>query len=78
LIREALKERNNWLIFRTFSALFKIILVTGATRLTLFGACPWLLYCAPLALALALGFPIARLWRWALATFGNYPLTVGT
>ena len=28
LIREALKERNNWLVFRTFSALFKIILIT--------------------------------------------------
>ena len=26
LIREALKERNNWLIFRTFSALFKLFL----------------------------------------------------
>src|SRR5262249_54830119 len=47
----------------------------GATRLTLFGACPWLSYSAPLALApympqrasrcsaLAPGFHIPRLWR---------------
>jgi len=42
----------------------------GATRLTLFGACPWLSYSAPLALSgfrfRALGavrFQIARLWR---------------
>src|ERR1041384_3070213 len=47
LIREALKERNNWSVFRTFSALFKIILVTRGDALR---ACHWLLYSAPLAL----------------------------
>src|ERR1051326_2354400 len=50
-------------------------LFPGATRLTLFGTCPWLSYSAPLALAyyqgrrasrcsaLAPGFHIPRLWR---------------
>ena len=36
----------------------------GATRLTLFGACPWLSYSAPLALVP--DFHISRLWRWCL------------
>jgi hypothetical protein len=51
---EALKERNNLtLIFRTFSAVFKIIpLLPGATRSAALHACPWLSYCAPLALVL--------------------------
>jgi len=40
------------LIFRTFSALFELFFQPGATRLTLFGACHWLLYFAPSALVL--------------------------
>src|ERR1051326_169181 len=40
------------------------MLLPGATRLTLFGACPWLSYSAPLALVP--DFHISRLWRWCL------------
>jgi len=38
----------------------RCVRLPGATRLTLFGACPWLSYCAPSALP---GFHIPRLRR---------------
>jgi hypothetical protein len=48
--REALKERNNSpSVFRTFSALFKLLLVTRGDALA--------------SLALAPGYHIPRLWR---------------
>jgi hypothetical protein len=51
---EALKERNNLtLIFRTFSARFKINPGNQGRRV-------------PLRFTLAPGFHIARLWRWYL------------
>jgi len=52
---EALKERNNsTLIFRTFSALFKIFLGTQGRRASRCSAlAPWLSYYAPSALGLA-------------------------
>jgi hypothetical protein len=57
----ALKVRN---INVNYSALSELhghyALLPGATRLTLFGACPWLSYFAPSALELAIIFaPLA-------------------
>src|ERR1051326_72152 len=49
------------LIFRTFSALSEYFVYPGATRSAALHACPWLSYCAPLALSP--GYHIARLWR---------------
>ena len=50
-MKKALKVRN---IIARYSAPSELhgayVLVQGATRLALLGACPWLLYCAPLAL----------------------------
>src|ERR1051326_3891111 len=40
-------------------------ILPGATRLTLFGACPWLSYSAPSALDR--GYHISRLRRWTVA-----------
>jgi hypothetical protein len=40
-------------IITLFQSYTVIALLPGATHLTLFGACPWLSYCASLALALA-------------------------
>src|SRR5689334_4924768 len=37
-------------LFRSFRALRSCALLPGTTRLTLFGACPWLSYSAPSAL----------------------------
>src|ERR1051326_657257 len=48
------------MVFRTFSAPFLNSLQPGATRSAALHACPWLSYCAPLALS---GFHIPRLWR---------------
>jgi hypothetical protein len=48
---EALKEQNKiGMVFRTFSALQIFMGGPGATRLAPLSACPWLSYCAPLAL----------------------------
>jgi hypothetical protein len=51
ILKRALKVRN---INRNYSALSELhrhfAHLPGATRLTLFGACPWLSYSAPLAL----------------------------
>jgi hypothetical protein len=38
-------------LFRSFRASPPLFSLPGATRLTLFGACPWLSYFAPVALA---------------------------
>jgi hypothetical protein len=49
--RRALKVRNINVNYPALSELRRNFgVVPGATRLTLFGACPWLSYCAPLAL----------------------------
>jgi len=74
IIFRARKARN---INGNYSALSELhghcAHLPGATRLTLFGACPWLSYSAPLALNPALifrafgaksGFHIPRLWRF--------------
>jgi hypothetical protein len=50
-ILRALKVRNINLNYSALSELQRhSALLPGATRLTLFGACPWLSYSAPLAL----------------------------
>ena len=74
ILNRARKARN---INGNYSALSELhghcAHLPGATRLTLFGACPWLSYSAPLALNPALifrafgaksGFHIPRLWRF--------------
>src|ERR1051325_5790908 len=48
------------LLFRTFSAPFKIFFVTRGDALR---ACPWLSYCAPSALAPGSHIPRLRRWR---------------
>src|SRR5262245_24723486 len=57
ILKRALKVRN---INVNYSALSELhghcALGPGATHLTLFGACPWLSYSAPAALALALTY----------------------
>ena len=49
--------RNTDIDYSALSELYgHFSLIPGATRLTLFGACPWLSYSAPSALELALAF----------------------
>ena len=66
ILKRALKVRNIKSIISLFQS-FTIIyaLLPGATRLTLFGACPWLSYSAPSALASRL-MPRLRRWRSSL------------
>ena len=50
-LNRALKVRNNSVDYSALSELHDhCACLLGATRLTLFGACPWLSYSAPLAL----------------------------
>src|ERR1051326_3074544 len=50
-LNRALKVRNNSVDYSALSELHDhCACLPGATRLTLFGACPWLSYSAPLAL----------------------------
>src|ERR1044071_6782921 len=58
------------MVFRTFSAPFLNSLQPGATRSAALHACPWLSYCAPLALS---GFHIPRL---ALSVSYGAPLAL--
>jgi hypothetical protein len=46
----ALKVRNIFAIIPLFQSSTVLIFYPGATRLALLGACPWLIYPAPLAL----------------------------
>src|ERR1043166_9095184 len=65
-LNRALKVRNTNVNYSALSELHgHCARLPGATRLTLFGACPWLSYSAPLALDR--GFHIPRLWRWTVA-----------
>jgi hypothetical protein len=50
-LNRALKARNTNVNYSALSELHgQCARLPGATRLTLFGACPWLSYSAPLAL----------------------------
>src|ERR1051325_6104044 len=69
ILKRALKVRNINQLFRSFRASWIQVPLPGATRLTLFGACPWLSYCAHLALASDFPTkneaPVRRLIVWA-------------
>jgi hypothetical protein len=55
-VKRALKVRNTNVNYSALSELHgHCARLPGATRLTLFGACPWLSYSAPLALHPAFG-----------------------
>jgi len=64
-LNRALKVRNiKRQLFRSFRASRSIALLPEATRLTLFGACPWLSYFAPLALPWRLLCKASSTKRW--------------
>src|ERR1051325_10968421 len=72
-LNRALKARNTNVNYSAPSELHGYCsILPGATRLTLFGACPWLSYFAPSALSIFRAFGaqhIPRLWRLACPGF---------